>query len=305
MGRDPHLPSVQEKRAHQIKQVLGLVLFLNGLVAIIKIALGVWTRCMVIVTDGIHSLSDGASNIIGLVGISIAAHPADKSHPYGHRKYETIASFIISFSLFFAAIMIIKECVKKILHPVAPEVNVFSFGVMGITLIVNGFAAYWERKKGEELKSDLLIADSWHTSSDIFVTCSVLIALIGISMGWPLLDGVVSLGIGLFIGWIAVGILVRSSDVLSDHAMLDDQAVREIVMRIEGVRDCHEIRSRGRPDDIRVDLHILVDRRMTVETSHQLANIIEKSIRENFIGISDVLVHIEPEHHDHRELGKE
>ena len=302
-GSHPQL--ADDKRTHNIKQVLWVVLALNGFVATLKIILGLWTRCMVIVVDGVHSLSDAASNIIGLVGVSMASHPADKSHPYGHRKFETIASFIISFSLFFAAITIAKQCLFKLFNPTQPEVNILSFSVMGLTLGVNGFTAFWEKKRGRELKSDLLIADSWHTFSDIFVTCSVLIALVGIRIGVPIFDSIISLGIAVFIGWIAVKILIRSSDVLSDRAMVDDQWVKDLVMRTNGVLDCHEIRSRGRPDDIRIDLHILVNSQMSVERSHQLANFIERDLRHNIKDVTDVLVHIEPSHHDHKELEAE
>lgn len=269
-----------------------------------KIGWGFFTRSMVVVADGIHSLSDGASNIVGLVGMSIASHPADPRHPYGHRKYETIASLVISFTLFFVTISILKGSIRQLFRPVDTEVNAVSFGVMGITLGVNGFTAWWERRKGAELRSDLLIADSWHTFSDVFVTASVLAALLGIGMGLRFLDSAVAIGIAVFIAFIATRILRSSIEVLSDHAALDEKAVRAVVMGIGGVRGCHEIRSRGRQDDIRVDLHILVDPRMSVEESHRIANLIERDIRGRVLGVSGVLVHIEPSHHDHKELGR-
>lgn len=291
-----------EERSRQILRVLLIEFALNILVAAVKIAFGLATRCMVIVADGIHSLSDGASNIIGFVAMSIAAHPADKTHPYGHRKYETIASFIVAFALFFAAITIIRDGMERFIRPTLPEVNAASFAVMGGTLVVNAFIAWWERRRGRELESDLLIADSWHTFSDVFVTLSVFAALLAIELGVQRFDSAVSIGIGLFIGWIALRILMRSSDVLSDRAVLDEERVKELVLQVEGVRDCHEIRSRGRPDEILVDLHILVDPRMTVEDSHRLANLIERNIRRAMPKVRDVLVHVEPLHHDHHEL---
>ena len=287
-----------EERARSIKAVLWVVLLLNWSVAAMKIVLGLWTSCTVIVADGIHSLSDGASNIIGLVGISIASHPADRGHPYGHRKFETLASLVISFALFFAAASILKECVNQFFRPVQAEVSAYSFGVMGITLVVNAFTAMYERRRGKQLKSDLLTADAWHTFSDVFVTLSVFAALIGIWLGWRRLDTFISVGIAFFIGSIALRILMRSMDVLADRAVIEEDAIRRIVMGIAGVEDCHEIRSRGREDDMRIDLHILVAPQMSVEKSHGVSNVIEKELRARF----DVLVHIEPLHHDHTEL---
>jgi len=291
-----------EYRATQIRRVLWHVLILNWAVAAAKISLGLWTHSMVIIADGIHSLSDGASNIVGLIGMSIAANPADKSHPYGHRKFETIAAFIISFSLFFASISILEECMRQFFKPVRAEVNALSFVVMGLTLVVNGGVAWWEKRKSRELKSDLLAADAFHTFSDVFVTLSVLLALAGLHFGLKRLDTIVALGIALFIAWIAVRILINSSHVLADHSMIDASQIHSIVMKIDGVEDCHEIRSRGRPDDTLVDLHILVDPKMSVAESHQLANIIERDIRLVFEGVTEVLIHIEPTDHDHTEL---
>jgi len=185
-----HSESNYQERSRQVKKVLWIELVLNLLIAIGKIVLGLWTRCTVIFADGVHSISDGASNIVGLVAMSIASHPADKTHPYGHRKFETIASLIISISLFIAAIIIVKESIANLINPVTPDVNVFSFAIMALTLVFNVGIALWERKRGRELKSDLLIADSWHTFSDIFVTISVLVALIGIKMGYHRLDAI-------------------------------------------------------------------------------------------------------------------
>ncbi len=291
-----------DTRIRRLRQVLWVVLALNWFVALLKVLLGMWTRCMVIVADGIHSFSDGASNIVGLVGTSIASHPADRDHPYGHRKFETIAALVISFSLFFVAFSIIRESVLHFFGDDRPEVNFLSVSVMTVTLGVNAFTAWWERQKSRELESDLLAADAWHTFSDIFVTLSVFVALAGIHLGVLWLDKVISVAIGIFIGGIAIGILRRSLDVLSDKAVVDEAFVRKLVMAVSGVSDCHEIRSRGRPDDIRIDLHVLVPPRMTVEESHKLANLIEKDLRHGIPGLSDVLVHIEPLHHDHHEL---
>lgn len=291
-----------EPRFRKIRFVLWVVLALNWAVAALKIVVGVYTHCMAMVTDGIHSFSDGASNIVGLVGMSIAANPADEDHPYGHSKFETIAALIIAFSLFFAAATVVEEGARRLFDDSSPEVNAISFAVMLVTLAVNAFTAWWERKKAMALKSDLLSADAWHTFSDLFVSLSVLVALVAIKAGAFWLDEAVSLGIGAFIAWIAVQILRRSLDVLSDHVALDKKAVRDVVMGIQGVSDCHEIRSRGRQDDVRIDLHVLVDPEMSVEESHKLANLIELSLRQFMAGVTDVLVHIEPMHHDHREL---
>lgn len=285
-----------------VARVLWVTLALNWSVAALKILLGTFTNCLVIVADGWHSLSDGTSNIVGLAGITISRHPADFDHPYGHRKYETFTATLISFFLFFVAFSIAREAWAAWWSPRQPQVTALSFLLMGFTLAVNLFVVWYERRKARELRSDLLASDSLHTMTDVFVTSTVLIALAGIRWNLPWLDPVFSFLIAAVIAWTATMILKQTSDVLCDKAVLDPALLDPIVRSAPGVKDCHRIRTRGRPDDIHVDLHVLVDGRMTVTDSHEVANQIEHRILESFPGVSDVVVHVEPLSHGHGDL---
>ena len=289
----------RSKTTHQIAVVLWVTLALNWLVALLKIVFGFATQCRVIVADGAHSFSDGTSNIIGLTAIYFSGHPADDNHPYGHQKYETLASAVIAFLLFVVSFGVIKGSIGGFLHPKRPEVNLVSFGLMTFTLIVNLFVVSYERRQGKRLKSDLLLSDSWHTLTDVFVTLAVFLALVGIRWNVPHMDSIFSLLIAVVILVTAVGILKRSSDVLCDKAVLDTARIEKIVRAVKGVQDCHEIRTRGRVDDVYVDLHVLVENEMTVAHSHELANKIENDIKKETPGVHEVMVHIEPVSHKH------
>lgn len=289
----------RSQRTHQLAKVLWITLALNWLVAALKFIFGLATHCMVITADGIHSFSDGTSNIVGIIAIYFSGHPADDDHPYGHQKYETLASTVIAFFLFVVSFGIFKEAVKGLVHPNVPQVNALSFGLMGFTLIVNLFVVWYERRKGKLLKSDLLLSDSWHTLTDIFVTLSVFVALGGIYWNVPKIDAIFSMIIAGVIVVTAVRILKKSSDVLCDKAVLDTGQVERIVRSVEGVRDCHEIRTRGSIDDIYLDLHALVDNHITVLVAHRLSSLIEERIKNEIPGVRDVVVHIEPVSHDH------
>ncbi|MCG3175627.1 MAG: putative cation efflux system protein [Candidatus Omnitrophica bacterium] len=293
----------QAERARRVSKVLWLTLCLNWTVSVLKLVLGLMTNCMVIVADGLHSFSDGASNLVGLAGIHVAGRPADRTHPYGHQKFETLAATGIGLLLLGVAFGVLKQGVEGLLRPHRPEVNAVSFAVMGFTLLVNLAVVWYERRKARELGSELLKADSWHTLTDVFVTLTVFAALIGIAMDVPFLDPVFSLVIGGVIVVTALSILKHSADVLSDHVVVDPARIDEIVRRHPDVRDCHEIRSRGRHDQIYVDLHVLVDADMNVLEAHKVANRIERDIRAGIAGVVDVVVHIEPDTHDHDELG--
>ena len=281
-------------RARQVARVLWITLVLNWLVALLKVAFGLATHCMVILADGIHSFSDGTSNIVGLIAIYVSGHPADKGHPYGHQKYETLASALIAFVLFIVSFSIFKNAVQGFWHPVIPVVNAISFYLMGFTLVVNVFVVWFERREARRLKSDLLLSDSWHTLTDIFVTLTVFVALIGIQLKMTRMDSLFSIFIALVIFITAIMILKRSSDVLCDKAVLDTAQVERIVRAIPEVRDCHAIRTRGGIDDIYVDLHVRVDNEMTVLASHYLADRLEQQIKKEITGVRDVVVHIEP-----------
>ncbi|OIO39566.1 MAG: cation transporter [Candidatus Omnitrophica bacterium CG07_land_8_20_14_0_80_50_8] len=286
-------------RVHQIAVVLWVTLGLNWLVAALKIMFGLVTGCMVIIADGAHSFSDGTSNIIGLIAIHVSASPPDNGHPYGHQKYETLASAVIAFLLFVVSFSIFKEAIHSFIHPTQPEVNALSFGLMTFTLVVNLFVVWYERRAGRRLKSDLLISDAWHTLTDVLVTLTVFVALAGIYWNVPRMDSIFSLLIAAVIVTTALGILKTSSDVLCDKAVLDLGQIEKIVRSVDGVQGCHQIRTRGRTDDIYVDLHVLVDNEMTVARSHQLANTIEHDIKNAKPGIHDVVVHVEPVSHQH------
>lgn len=283
-----------EDRFRKIRRILFYILILNWGVAAAKLIYGWLTRSASMTADGFHSFSDGSSNIIGFFGIWVASRPIDESHPYGHKKFETLTSIGISGLLFLVCFNVVREGVLRFLHPVAPEVNVNSFLVMGVTLAINIVVMVYERQKGRALKSDILISDALHTRTDILTSSSVIVTLIGVKLGYPLLDPVASLMIAVFIGYAAVDIFKESSRILSDGVAIQIEEIKEVVLSIKGVKECHQIRSRGRVDDIHIDLHVLVDPEMHVHNAHHLSYAIENKIKRDFKGVTDVVVHIEP-----------
>jgi cation diffusion facilitator family transporter len=281
-------------RFKQIRRVLIYTLVLNWGVAAAKLIYGWLISSVSMKADGFHSFSDGSSNLVCLLGIWVASRPIDQNHPYGHKKYETLTSVAISALLFFVCFNVIREGIARFIDPVIPEVNLNAFLVMIVTMAVNIFVMVYENKKGKELKSDVLISDALHTRADILTSASVIITLMAIRLGYPMVDPIASLVIALFIGYAAVQILRESARVLSDAAAIPIQEIEKVVLAIKGVKECHRIRSRGRADDIHIDLHILVDREMDVHRAHHLSYAIENKIKRDFRGVTDVVVHMEP-----------
>ncbi|WMW24908.1 cation diffusion facilitator family transporter [Methanolobus sediminis] len=285
-----------ESRFRQIRNVMIYILFLNLAVSFAKIAYGMYTNVLSMQSDGYHSLFDGVSNIVGLIGIQIAAKPPDKEHPYGHRKFETLASIVIAVILAVVAFEIVHSAFDRFGTGSAPEVTAISFVIMLGTMCVNYAVTTYESRKGTELNSEVLLADSAHTKSDIYVSLSVIIGLIAIHFGYPLIDPIVSVLIALVILYAGAEIIFHSVSILADESRIDTEEIAEIVRTIEGVIDCHKIRTRGPPGNVYVDLHVEVDPGMTTYKSHTISHIVQYRIKENFDGIEDVLVHIEPAH---------
>jgi cation diffusion facilitator family transporter len=279
----------------KIRRILIIVLILNWAVAAAKIIYGFITRCQSMTADGFHSLSDGTSNLIGLVGIHLACRPTDEDHPYGHKKYETLFSLIIAALLFVVAFNLAKEGFRRIHNPAMPVIDINSFVVMITTLSVNIYVMFYERKRGLTLKSDILISDAMHTRADILTSLSVIAALIFIKMGFPILDPIVTILISLFIAYAGFEIVRESSNILVDSAaILNVKRIEDIVLLVKGVKTCHKIRTRGRPDDIHVDLHVLVSPDMHVDNAHKISDVIEEAIKKGIPEVTDVVVHIEP-----------
>lgn len=279
----------------QVRLILWLVLGLNWGVAAAKLIYGYMTNSSSMTADGFHSLGDGTSNLVGLLGVFFSARPVDKDHPYGHRKYETLFAMGIAGMLLIVAINLVHEGIDRMRTGETPSVTLISFVVMVCTMAVNVAVMTFEYRLGKRLKSDLLVADSMHTRADIFTSLSVIVALVGVKMGYPIVDPVITLMISLFVAWSAFGIIRQEAGPLVDEvAIADTSDLERLVLGIPGVQSCHKIRTRGRLDDVHLDLHVQVDGNMTLRDSHLLSHAIQETVKGAMPQVTDVLVHVEP-----------
>lgn len=288
----PSLPS-RSSYSQQVNQVLRRVLTLNLLVAGAKITAGILAGSISMLADGFHSAMDASSNVIGLVGSTIASQPPDRNHPYGHQKYETFATLAIGLLLLITSWNILTSIFTRLTQGSLPEISSLSFGVMTVTIVLNLLVVIYEKRRGRQLKSSLLLADADHTKSDIFVSLSVLASLIAMKAGWLWLDAVVGLMIVGVIGYTGWRIVRRASAILTDSAVVDVALVEQVALSIEGVQSCHKIRSRGTDQAGHLDLHIQVDGRMPLERAHELGHIAQDRLKQA-LGLADVIVHVEP-----------
>jgi cation diffusion facilitator family transporter len=277
-----------------VRRVLGLTLLLNVLVSAGKIVVGKLSGSLSMVADGYHSLTDGLNNVVGLVVATFAYKPPDAGHPYGHRKFETAATAFIGLALLGVAYHLVEQAFASVAATARPVVGALNWIVMGATLGVNLFVAWYERREGQRLGSPYLVADSAHTRSDIYVTLGVVASFAGARAGLPWADGVVAAGIGIFIAFLGVQVLIGSFNTLTDRAVLASEALAGIVMAVPGVRACRDVRTRGESGAVYVDLVVHVDGDLSLSAAHDVADRIEVALQQAHPEIVDVVVHLEP-----------
>lgn len=282
-------------RTGRVRTVLLAVLGLNVVVAFAKLVWGVLSGSVAMQADGFHSLFDGASNVVGLVGMSFAARPADRDHPYGHGKYETYASAAIAGMLVFAAYRVGSSALTQLAGSMPPpRVDAISFAVMFGTLIVNLGVTTWERREARALGSEILAADAGHTLSDVFVSIGVIISLVLVRAGFDKADGFVALLVSGAIAYTAWGVFKHANATLSDTARIPSRDIAAVCYGIAGVLGCHHIRTRGSEVAVHVDLHIQVDATRSVADGHRIAEEVERGIAGHFPQVVDVIAHLEP-----------
>ncbi len=295
MGYSKLKGSIDSDRVRAIKRVLWWILLLNVAVASAKLAYGLVTDSVAMTADGFHSMFDGTSNVIGLLGMGLAGRPADEDHPYGHQKYETFASAVIAVMLLIAAWRVGSSAFERLMNPgIGPRVDALSFVIMLGTLAVNIGVTTYERRVGQRLRSEILIADASHTGSDVLVSLGVVAGLVAVKMGFPVADPIIGLLVSAVIALTAIRVFRSANVTLSDQARMPTQDIYAAVLKVDGVLGCHDIRTRGSASEVYVDLHIQVESGSTVAEGHAVAEAVEKAVCEGFDEVVDVIAHLEP-----------
>ncbi len=284
-------------RVRDIKRVLLVILALNWVVAAAKGIVGWATGSLSVGADALHSTLDGASNIVGLIAITLAAAEPDSDHPYGHRKFEVLGALGIGVLLAAAAWNILAEAWNR-LH-LAKEIHAHwpSYTVMAGTMVINIVVAVYERRRGRELQSEVLLADSLHTRSDVLATAGVIASLFCARAGIVWVDMAVAVAIAILIAWAAVRVALSGASVLADRAVLDPADVKRVALSVDGVIECHEVRTRGTRDAIFADMRIHLPPDLSLVRAHEIGHLVERRLMEAYPGLRDVVVHVEPHEH--------
>jgi cation diffusion facilitator family transporter len=283
-----------DSRHASVRSVLVRILFLNLVVALAKIVFGQLSGSISILSDGFHSLTDGASNVVALVGLRLAQKPPDANHPYGHRKFETLAAGGIALFLLVVVVEVAQTAIVRFRSGGAPSVTAASFAIMLATLAINIAVVRAERKAARRLSSELLLADARHTQSDVLTSIAVIAALVGSAYGYPALDPLAGLVIVGFIGYAGFAIARDAARILSDEIVISEEDIRRVVQSVPQVLGCHHIRSRGSADHVFLDLHVWLDGRTPLTDAHAVSHKVKDLLMERYPQIADAIIHLEP-----------
>jgi len=236
--------------------------------------------------------------VVALVGVSAAQRPPDEDHPYGHRKYETMASVAILIFMLMVLIEVARHAIEHLRTPGVPTAVPVGILTMVATLVVNVIVVRYESRAGRRLRSEVLGADAKHTRSDVWTTIAVLIALAGVALGYPILDPIAGLIVSVFIGYACWQIAREASGVLADEVVIAEDEIRSVVESVPGVIGCEKIRTRGPADNVFVDLHLWIDGRTPLGEAHALSHVVKDRLMTTFPDVVDVVIHIEPPHQE-------
>jgi cation diffusion facilitator family transporter len=268
----------------------------NSLLAISQISAGVLGHSQALLADGIHTLSDLASDFIILIAVGKAAIDADDNHPYGHGRIETLASVLLGGLLLLVGLGIGYKGILSIANPSSTNPEVMTVGFALLAIVSKEGLYRYTSIMARKIHSNLLESNAWHHRSDAL---SSLVVLIGISaqlLGLPHMDALAATVVALMISVMGVKLTLKAINELIDTA-LDPELIEQItnhIARTDCVKGLHTLRSRSMGGLGYVDAEILVDPRLTVSEAHYIAFDLEQTIKNSFSSIVDIQIHVDP-----------
>ena len=282
-------------RSRAVRRVLGGLLIANIAVVVAKTAIGMLAGSLAVIGDAVHSSVDAVYNVLGLVVVRVAARAPDEDHPYGHGKFETLGALAIVVFLSITCFELVRSAIGQLIaggHVI--RMTDVGLALLLATLATNILVAWYENRRGQELSSELLIADAAHTRTDVFITIGVLIGVLFSRQGHTWVDPVVAIVVALLIVRVAFQILSRAVPVLVDERAIPEPRIRESAQAVKGVKSAYGIRSRGGNTGVRyAEVTIAVDSSANVADAHAIADAVEERLKKD-LELEAVTVHIEP-----------
>ncbi len=281
--------------ARRVTLVGALVNALNG---VVKVFVGLWANSQALIADGIHSFSDLFSDLLVLGASHFGRQRPDRSHPYGHDRYETLATLLLGAILIAVAGALVWDSLGRLLEPdelVVPGAAALLVALASIAS--KEWIYHWTRRIGRRIGSRLLEANAWHHRTDSLSSVVVFIAVSGALLGFPWLDQLAAALVGLMVARVGIRLIWDSLQELVDTALPAEETrrIRDTALSVSGVRDVHELRTRSMGSRTLLDVHLQVAPELSVSEGHAIGTRVCHALRERFEHISDITFHIDPE----------
>jgi len=287
-----------ELRSQAIQKTAVIGAIVNTALSVVKIVIGILGQSQSLIADGIHSVSDLLSDGLVYFVARKSHHAPDAEHPYGHGRYETMATMALGGFLIVVAAGIIWDAFVRMSSPEQLlEPDAITLIAAAFSILANEGLFQYTLRIGRSFKSSLLIANAWHHRSDAVSSVVVLVGIIGTMSGLPYLDAVAAIGVGVMVGKIGWDLGWGAAQELVDLGLSDERVtlIQRIIHSIDGVEDCHMLRTRSLGGHAAVDVHVRVNPRLSVSEGHMISLIVEQRLKKELEEIEDVTVHIDAE----------
>lgn len=283
-------------REGKIRSITLWGVLINILLMAVKIFSGVLIKSTALVADGFHSLSDLATDFVVLAGTWLSSRPPDKAHPYGHKRFETLATQVVGLILLVVGCGFIWKASAAIFRGEETYPGGVVLIVASVSVVAKEILFFLTRKISRETHSTALYANAWHHRSDSLSSLAVLVGGVASLLGWGYADNVATVVVGLMIAGVAGRILYEGLIEITEHAADQEsiEKIGKILSTEQDVLDWHALRTRKVGGELFVDLHLLVDPEMSVRNSHVICERVEEKIHGELNKPVNVLIHIEP-----------
>ncbi|HEY0017344.1 MAG TPA: cation diffusion facilitator family transporter [Longimicrobium sp.] len=284
-----------DARTREVRRVLTLMLAVSLVLVTAKTAAGVLSGSLAVLGGAFDSALDVLTTVVAITLARVAGQEPDEQHPYGHEKFEALGALAMVAFLSITVYELVRTAVARIAGGGGERVDT-SLGVwvMGGSLLIGLVASEYERRRGQALASELLLADAAHLRADVFVTLAVLIGLLLTRLGWRTGDAWTTLLVAVLIIRTGFHILRETIPVLVDEAAVEAAEIRRMAEAMDGVDAAYDVRSRGRREGARfAELTIAVQTGLDIEEAHEIADLVEGEVRRR-LGARRVVVHVEP-----------
>ncbi len=286
-------PEARDRTALVRRVLLGLF-FANLAVVLAKLLVGLAAHSLAVLGGALDSSVDAGNNVLALVVVRVAARAPDEDHPYGHGKFETLGALALVGFLSVTCFELARGAITHLVESEpAPVVSDLQLLILVVALGVNVLVAWYEHRRGLELRSELLVADAAHTQSDVYITVGVLVGLLLARRGVRWADPVIALAIVALIVRVAYQIMQRTVPILVDERALPKDDIQSAAEAVAGVQRAYDIRSRGGAQVRYAEVTIAVDRNANVASAHAIADEVEHRLKHD-LQLNEVTVHIEP-----------